>query len=116
MTAIAPMTGLSGKIEDMKMTWPLASVVIVALLVVGIIQWKGGQTSDVLTIVSVVMNAIMFAELREVKANTNGNVTRLMDEMASYRMQQNRITTQALQSPPLAPPPGESGESERSAA
>jgi hypothetical protein len=94
----------SGKIDDMKMTWPLAIVVGIALLVIGAITMFGqGDASIVVSVISLLVNAMLYGELREVKSQTNGSTSRLLEELASYREQQQKITTQALNSPALPP-------------
>lgn len=95
----------SGKIDDMKMTWPFAIVVGIALIVAGVVTIRGGDTSDILTIVSLLINAVLLAEMREVKTQTNGNTSRMFEELAMYRRQAQDITNRALSSPALPEPP-----------
>lgn len=93
---------MSGKIEDMKMSWPFAAIVIAALLAVVAVKLIDGDAGDVMSIVSLVINAYLLAELREVKTNVNGNTSALMAELAEYRRQASRVTDQALSSSALA--------------
>lgn len=86
------------------MTWPLAAVIVSALVAVVVTQVYGGTTNDILLIILTVLGAMNAAELREVKSNTNGGLTRLMEENANYRRQLADITNQALNSPALGTP------------
>lgn len=100
-------SGRSDMISDMKaISWPLAVTVMAALCAVVVTQiWGNGDTSDVLTIVLLLLGAYNTAEIREVKANTNGATRSLLEENANYRRQLADITNRALESPPLGGPP-----------
>lgn len=106
MAAVSTIpAGTSGKIDDMKMTWPLASVIMGALSAVVATQiWGDGSTQDILLIVLTVLSGLNLAEQREIKANGNGAMSRLMEENANYRRQLADITNRALESPPLSAP------------
>lgn len=98
------LRSVSDKIADMKMPWPLASIVIAALFVIMAINiWGNADTSDILQMINVVISGVLYAELREVKANGNGTTKRLQDENQMLRMQMSDITERALSSGPLVP-------------
>jgi len=67
------------------MPWPTAIVVSVALLVIGTLSVLGADTSDLMLIVVSVLGGMGVSELKAVKDNTNGNNTRLMDELTATR-------------------------------
>jgi len=82
------------------MPWPTAVVVCIALLVIGVLSFRGADTSDLMLIVLSVLGGMGVSELRAVKENTNGTNARLLNELAETR--------KALaQSAPPPPPPDE---------
>lgn len=96
---------VSGKIHVMRsMPWPVALVVSTAILVIGALALFEKDINGVSNAILMLLVALGYAELREIKTNTNGNNARMMEELAEYRRAQNRITDKALDSPPLNPP------------
>lgn len=100
-----------GKIQDMKnMTWPMAVVTGLALLVIGVTALMEKDVSAVSSAMLFLLVALGYAELREIKSNTNGNNNSLMEqnralieELGEYRRNAARITDRALESQPLPP-------------
>lgn len=92
---------MSGKIEDMKsMPWPLALVVTTAIIVIGALAMFNRDVNAVSNAILMLLVALGYAELREIKSNTNGNNTKMLDELAEYRRAQSRITERAFDSTP----------------
>lgn len=98
------------------MAWPLAAVVIVIVLVIGAMAFTDRDIDNVFNAILLLLVALGLAELREIKSQTNGSQStlmeqnrQLMDELAQYRREAARITDRALDSAPLgpvvAPPP-----------
>lgn len=100
-----PTAVLSGKIEVMRsMPWPVAIVTATAILVIGALALFERDVSAVSNAILMLLVALGYAELREIKSNTNGTNTKMMEELAEYRRAQSRITDRALESQPLSPP------------
>ena len=100
-----PTAVLSGKIEVMRsMPWPVAIVTATAILVIGVLALFERDVSAVSNAILMLLVALGYAELREIKSNTNGTNTKMMEELAEYRRAQSRITDRALESQPLSPP------------
>ena len=96
---------MSGKIEDMKsMGWPMATVVAAAVLVMGALALFDKDIDRALNAIIFLLMALGYAELREIKSNTNGVNTKLLEELAEHRRNQARVTDRALESQPLNPP------------
>ncbi len=97
-------SSISGKIEGMKMSLPFAVVMVAALAAVVAIKAMGGDTSDIMGIVSLTFNAVLLLELREVRNQTNGTTSDLAAENRRLSRQLETITNRALDSGPLQPP------------
>jgi len=101
------MSVISGKIEDMKtMPWPIALVVTVAIVVIGVLSALGKDPVTVVGAIVLLLGAFGYAELREIKGNTNGNMSKLMEqnaalltELAEYRRSAAQNLQQALENP-----------------
>lgn len=94
------------------MPWPLASMVIAVVLVIGVVALFDKDIGAVSDAIIMLLVALGLAELREIRTQTNGSQTtlqeqnkRLMDELGQYRREAARITDRALDSAPLSPPP-----------
>jgi ABC-type transport system involved in cytochrome bd biosynthesis fused ATPase/permease subunit len=104
------MSVISGKIEDMKtMPWPIALVVSVAIVVIGVLSAMDKDPVTVVGAIVLLLGAFGYAELREIKSNTNGTQTKLIEqntallaELAEYRRANARSFQQALESPAIA--------------
>lgn len=95
-------------IKDMKsMPWPLALVVTVTILVIGGLAMADKDINVVMNAILFLLMALGYAELREVKTNTNGNNTKLLEELAEYRRNQARMTDRAFDAQPTIHPPPE---------
>ena len=99
------------------MTWPLAIMVSVAMLVIGVTVVMDKDVSHVTEAIITILIALGLAELREIKSQTNGNQNTLMEqnkalmnELAQYRRDAASITNRALDSQPLTPPPANNEE------
>jgi hypothetical protein len=103
------MSVISGKIEDMKtMPWPIALVVTVAIVVIGVLSAMGKDPVTVVGAIVLLLGAFGYAELREIKGNTNGNMSKLMEqntalltELAEYRRTAAQNFQQALENPAI---------------
>lgn len=94
------------------MSWPLAVMVSVAMLVIGAAALLDRDVAGVSAAITTILIALGLAELREIKTQTNGNSTNLMeqnkvlmDQLAQYRRDALDITNRALDSAPLPQPP-----------
>lgn len=102
----------SGKIRVVKnVSWPLAFMVTVVVTVVGVVAVMDKNVATVSNAILMLLIALGLAELREIKSNTNGSNTTLMeqnkmlmDELGQYRREAARITGRALDSAPLNQP------------
>lgn len=91
-------------IDDMKsMPWPLALVVTVTVLVIGVLAVLDKDVNVVMNAILFLLMALGYAELREVKSNTNGTNTKLMEELSQTR-RESRMRDRAQDSPPPNPP------------
>lgn len=95
------------------MSWPLAIMVSVAILVIGATALLDRDIAGVSAAITTILIALGLAELREIKTSTNGNTSALMEqnkalmaELAQYRRDSATITNRALESAPLSPPSG----------
>lgn len=93
------------------MPWSLASMVIAVVIVIGIVALFDKDISAVSNTILTLLVALGLAELREIRTQTNGSQSslldqnrKLMDELAHYRREAARITDRALDSAPLAAP------------
>ena len=86
------------------MPWSLAMVVTVTILVIGTLAILDKDINVVMNAILFLLMALGYAELREVKSNTNGNNTKLLEELAEYRRDNSRMTERAFES---QPPPTE---------
>lgn len=100
---------LSAKLQDMKsLSWPLAAVAITAMVVIGALAVMEKDIQTVSNVILLLLLSLGIAELREIKSNTNGTNTRMMDELAQNRRTQERILDKALEplvttAPPVSP-------------
>lgn len=100
------MTAPSAMIKDMKsMPWPVALVVSITILVVGVLAMFDKDVQVVMNAVILLLMALGYAELREVRSQTNGNTNKQNEELAAWRRTMTDFTTRALESQPLSPPP-----------
>lgn len=95
-----------------NVSWPLALMVTVAILVIGATALLDRDVAGVSAAITTVLIALGLAELREIKTSTNGNTSALMEqnkalmqELAQYRRDSASITNRALESAPLVPVP-----------
>lgn len=95
-----------------NVSWPLAVMVSVAMLVIGATALLDRDIAGVSAAITTILIALGLAELREIKTNTNGNNTSLLEqnkvlmaEIAQYRRDALDITNRALDSQPLNQPP-----------
>lgn len=80
------MTAPSAMIKDMKtMPWPLALVVTVSILVIGTLAILDKDVNVVMNAILLLLMALGYAELREVKSNTNGTNTKLMEDNSKLK-------------------------------
>lgn len=102
------MSAPSVMIEDMKsMPWPLALVVTVTVLVIGVLAVLDKDVNVVMNAILFLLMALGYAELREVKSNTNGTNTKLMQELTETRRDSRlREWTHETLPPPPHPPDG----------
>lgn len=89
---------------------PLAIMVSVAMVVIGIVAITDRDVAAVSSAILTLLIALGLAELREIKSQGNGNINTLMEqnkalmqELAQYRRDAVRITDRALDSAPLNP-------------
>lgn len=95
---------MSGKIDVMKtMPWPVALVVSVAIVVIGVVAALGKDVTAVLGSIILLLGAFGYAELREIKTNTDGTNARMMDELAEYRRAAAINFRQAMENPAVPP-------------
>lgn len=88
---------LSAKLQDMKsLSWPLAAVAMTAMAVIGILAMMDKEVSTVSNVIIFLLMTLGIAELREIKSNTNGANSRMLDELAQNRRTQERILDKAL--------------------
>lgn len=94
-----------------NVSWPLAVMVSVAILVIGATALLDRDIAGVSAAITTILIALGLAELREIKTQTNGNNTSLMeqnkvlmDQLAQYRRDALDITNRALDSAPLPQP------------
>lgn len=91
-------------IEDMKsMPWSLALVVTVTVLVIGVLAVLDKDVNVVMNAILFLLMALGYAELREVKSNTNGTNTKLMQELTETR-RDSRMRDRAQDSSQPNPP------------
>lgn len=88
-------------------------MVIALILVIGTVAILDRDVAAVSSAILTVLVALGLAELREIKSQTNGNNTTLMEqnrglmlELAQYRRDAATITNRALDSQPLGTPAG----------
>jgi len=91
-------------------TWPLASVVIAVVVVIGGVALFDKNIVAVSNTLLILLMALGLAELREIKSNTNGNQStlmeqnkKLMDELGEYRRSASRFTDRAMDAAPMNP-------------
>jgi len=95
-----------------NVSWSLASMVIVAMVVIGTVALLDRDVAAVSSAILTLLVALGLAELREIKSNTNGSNNSLLEqnkalmhELAQYRRDALRITDRAFESAPMGPPP-----------
>jgi hypothetical protein len=89
-------------------------MVSMAIAVIGVTAVLDRDVAAVSGAITTVLIALGLAELREIKASTNGNQDALMQqnralmaELAQYRRDASRVTDRAMSSPALPPPDGQ---------
>lgn len=98
------MSALSVKIEDMKtMSWPMAVVISAVVVVIGVLAFVGKDFKAVSDAILFILFALGYAELREIKAQTNGSSTAKDVELANYRRQQEALVQKLLEAQPIIP-------------
>lgn len=103
---MAVTSDFSVKIKDMKnMPWPLAMVVTVTILVIGVLAAMDKDFSAVVTAILLLLGALGYAELREIKNQTNGITAAADRERTAARLAQEDLIKRLLESPALNPPP-----------
>lgn len=91
-------------ISDMKtMPWTLALVVTVSILVIGTLAILDKDVNVVMNAILLLLMALGYAELREVKSNTNGTNTKLMEDNSKLK-EELYETRRTQETPPLPPP------------
>lgn len=83
---------------------PMAIMISVAMIVIGIVAVMDRDIQAVGNVILMLLVALGIGELREIKGQTNGNMKRLLDELAEARRTQSRMTDRAFDS---IPPPKE---------
>lgn len=104
------MTVMSGKIDLMKsMSYPVAILLSVVTIVLGVLIFEGKDPNALVWPVILLAAALGYAELREIKGNTNGTNKSLMEqnaalmsELAEYR-RQNQQNLKAVMENPSVP-------------
>jgi hypothetical protein len=93
-----------------NLSWPLALMVTVAMLVIGAVAILQRDVAAVSSAILTILVALGLAELREIKSSTNGSNDRLMqqnkalmEELSEYRRSASRFTDRALDSQPMVP-------------
>lgn len=81
---------------------PMAIMISVAMIVVGVVAVMDRDIQAVGNVILMLLVALGIGELREIKGQTNGNMKRLLDELAEYRRAQARVTDRAFDSQPPA--------------
>lgn len=94
-----------------QVSWPLASMVIVTVIVIGVVAIVDGDIAAVSSAIFTLLLALGLAELRDIKSQTNGSQNTLLEqnralmaELSQYRRDASRITDRALESAPLVAP------------
>jgi len=100
------VTAPSAMIKDMKsMPWPVALVVSITIVVVGVLAMFDKDVQVVMNAVILLLMALGYAELREVRSQTNGTTNKQNEELAAWRRTMTDFHNRALDSKPLPPPP-----------
>jgi len=88
----------------------MAVMVSVTVMVIGAVALWDRDIGAVSNVILMLLVALGLAELREIKTQTNGSQSSLLeqnkallDELAQYRRDATRITDKALESGPLVP-------------
>ena len=79
---------------------PVAIMVSVAMIVIGVVAVMDRDIQTVGNVILMLLVALGIGELREIKGQTNGNMKRLLDELAEARRMQSRMTDRAFDSIP----------------
>lgn len=98
---------MSGKIDLMKtMSWPMAFLIAVVSIVLCVLILAGKDPNTLIWPIILLAGALGYAELREIKGNTNGTNKNLIDqnaalmaELAEYRRTSQANLKQALENP-----------------
>ena len=100
------MSDFSAKIDDMKISWPLAMVTTVAITVMGVLAMFDKDVNAFIGAILLLLGALGVAELREIKNQTNGINTAADRERTAVRLAQEDLIKKLLESPALnsAPP------------
>lgn len=102
------MSDVSAKIQDMKnMPWPMAFVIGTAILVIGVLAALEKDFNGVVSAILLLLVALGYAELREIKNQTNGNTANRDLEIAATRRANEELIRTLLASQPISstPPP-----------
>lgn len=83
---------------------PMAIMISVAMIVIGTVAIMDRDIQAVGNVILMLLVALGIGELREIKGNTDGNMKRLLDELAESRRAQSRVVDRAFES---TPPPRE---------
>jgi hypothetical protein len=94
------VTAPSAMIKDMKsMPWSLALVVTVTVLVIGTLAILDKDVNVVMNAILFLLMALGYAELREVRSNTNGTNTKLMEDNTKLKEELYETRIRQLQDP-----------------
>lgn len=87
------------------MPWPLALVVTVTVLVIGVLAILDKDVNVVMNAILFLLMALGYAELREVKSNTNGTNTKLMEDNSKLKeeLYETRMRDRTQDIPPSPP-------------
>lgn len=99
---MAMTSDFSAKIKDMKtMPWPMALVVCITIVTIGVLAVFDKDVNTVVNAILFLLMALGYAELREIKSQTNGNTASKDLELAATRRANEELIKRLLESPPL---------------
>lgn len=82
----------------------MAFVVCFAIAVIGVLAFVGKDFRAVVDAILMLLMALGYAELREIKSQTNGSSTAKDVELANYRRQSDALVQKLLEAQPIIPP------------